>query len=82
MNTEPQSVIEQVFFLRGRAAEIARRLQISAQAVGKWRRSGRIPIERVIDVEQITGISRHDLRPDIYPREDRTTIPVRTVLHD
>ncbi|MDQ0305303.1 transcriptional regulator [Ancylobacter polymorphus] len=29
----------------------------------------RVPAERVLDVERITGISRHDLRPDLYPRE-------------
>jgi DNA-binding transcriptional regulator YdaS (Cro superfamily) len=29
----------------------------------------RIPAERVLPIEAITGISRHDLRPDIYPRE-------------
>lgn len=29
----------------------------------------RIPAERVLEIEAATGISRHDLRPDIYPRE-------------
>lgn len=36
-----------------------------------WLREGRpLPAEHVLAVEQATGISRHDLRPDIYPRED------------
>ena len=34
--------------------------------VTKWSRT-RIPAERVLDVERITGIPRHELRPDIYP---------------
>lgn len=39
---------------------------LSSQAVSQWKR---IPATRVIAVEQITGIPRHDLRPDLYPRE-------------
>lgn len=42
---------------------------ITSQAVGQWKR---VPAERVLDVEAITGVSRHDLRPDLYPREHIT----------
>ncbi|WP_174286655.1 YdaS family helix-turn-helix protein [Sphingomonas bacterium] len=28
-----------------------------------------LPAEHVLTVERETGISRHDLRPDLYPRE-------------
>lgn len=34
--------------------------------IANWRTRGRVPAERVLDVEKITGISRHDLRPDIF----------------
>lgn len=35
-----------------------------------WLRDNRpLPAEHVLAVEHATGISRHDLRPDIYPRE-------------
>ncbi len=37
---------------------------VSSQAVSQWKR---IPVERVLDVERVTSISRHELRPDIYP---------------
>jgi len=43
---------------------IGRGLGISSQAVSQWKR---VPAERVLDVERITGVSRHELRPDIYP---------------
>jgi DNA-binding transcriptional regulator YdaS (Cro superfamily) len=26
----------------------------------------RVPAERVLEVEQLSGISRHELRPDVY----------------
>lgn len=35
-----------------------------------------LPAEHVLTVEQATGVSRHLLRPDIYPREiDRALSP-------
>lgn len=36
---------------------------ITPQAISQWRR---VPSERVLAVESATGISRHDLRPDIF----------------
>ena len=40
--------------------------RISSQAVSQW---VRVPAGRVLDVEAVTGISRHILRPDIYGPE-------------
>jgi len=37
--------------------------------VMRWEED-RVPAERVLDVERATGVSRHELRPDLYPRED------------
>ena len=48
---------------------LSRLLGISAPSVWEWRRRGRIPAERVLQVERVTGVSRHILRPDLYPRE-------------
>lgn len=53
----------------GGNSALAREFGISPQAVQQWCASGRPPAERVLDVERITGVSRHDLRPDIYPIE-------------
>ena len=33
-----------------------------------WLSVGRVPAERVLQIESATGVSRHDLRPDLYPR--------------
>lgn len=39
-------------------------------AVSKMLKAERpLPAEHVLKVEEATGISRHDLRPDLYPRE-------------
>ena len=47
--------------------QLARALAIRQSSVSRWGVRG-VPAERVLGVEQITGISRHDLRPDLYPR--------------
>lgn len=42
---------------------------ITSQAVSQW---PRCPAARVIAVETATGgrVSRHELRPDLYPRQE------------
>ena len=44
-------------------AEIARQCKITRSAVSQW---DQVPAKHVLTVESVTGISRHDLRPDIY----------------
>jgi DNA-binding transcriptional regulator YdaS (Cro superfamily) len=50
---------------KGMATKIAVGLKISRGSVSRWRR---VPAERVVDVEKITGIPREELRPDLYRR--------------
>ena len=50
----------------GAKAELARQLGITHAAVNQW--GDRVPAERVVDVERITGIPREALRPDLYRR--------------
>jgi DNA-binding transcriptional regulator YdaS (Cro superfamily) len=54
----------------GSRAELARRLNISSEAVRKWERT-RIPAERCLEVEQATGgaVTRQMLRPDLWPAD-------------
>lgn len=51
---------------RGAKLRLARELGITHGAISQWRR---VPAERVIEVERITGIPREQLRPDLYARE-------------
>lgn len=47
---------------------LADALGISRAAISQWTR---IPAEKVLRVERITGVPRTVLRPDLYPREPR-----------
>jgi len=49
--------------VRGRASRLAEDLGMFPSALSQWTQ---VPAERVLDVERHTGISRHDLRPDLY----------------
>ena len=43
---------------------------VTQSAVSKWVAKGDgLPAEHAIKVEKATKVSRHDLRPDIYPRD-------------
>jgi len=55
-----QRAIKQI----GTSNEFAALLGVKPQAVSQW---DRVPPLRVLDVERISGVPRHELRPDIYP---------------
>jgi len=52
-----------VFVAVGGASELARHLGISRQAVGLWLM---VPLKHIKTVSKLTGISRQQLRPDLY----------------
>lgn len=61
-------------------AELARRIEVTPGMVWQWLKSLRpIAGENVLGIEKATGgkVSRHDLRPDLYPRESRRARGVR-----
>ena len=57
----------------GGRESLARLLDVTTEAVRLWEKSGEIPVRRVLQVEEATKkngrpiVTRHDLRPDIYP---------------
>ena len=55
----------------GGQTALARLVGRDQSTVHDWLRIDKpLPAEHVLAVEAATGISRHDLRPDIYPREE------------
>ena len=56
----------------GSQSAFARICGVAQPTVWKWLRSTkRLPAEHVLTAAAATGVSRHDLRPDIYPRGQR-----------
>jgi DNA-binding transcriptional regulator YdaS (Cro superfamily) len=56
--------------LAGGQSALGRFCGVKPQTIGVWVKTGRVPAARVLQVENAVNclISRHDLRPDIYPR--------------
>lgn len=48
--------------------DLAREIKVDKATVTRWAKK-RIPAERVLDVERLTGISKEELRPDLYRAE-------------
>lgn len=59
-----ETPIEKIIEAGGGVVSLAAKLKISKGAVSQW---NRVPAGRVLDVERITGIPRHNIRPDFYP---------------
>ncbi|MCB2109313.1 MAG: helix-turn-helix domain-containing protein, partial [Rhodobacteraceae bacterium] len=69
------SALERAIVEAGGVAALARAINVTPQAVSQW---DRIPAERVIAVETATNgkVTRHQLRPDLYPAEGGSPDPV------
>ena len=80
MNTEitPFQALERAIEVAGGQSALARICHCTQAAVWKWVKKGRpLPAEHVITVEAETGVSRHALRPDIYPHDAASLPPVQ-----
>lgn len=52
----------------GSANKLALALGVSGMAISQWKKNnGTIPASRVLPVYYATGVTPHELRPDIYP---------------
>ncbi len=61
-------IVERAAEKAGGVVSLARELGIKHNALYSW---NRVPAERVLDIERITGISRHEQRPDIFGKSGR-----------
>jgi hypothetical protein len=55
--------LQAVITVMGGRVELARSLGLKYRSVLDWRR---VPVERLIQIERITGIPRQRLRPDVF----------------
>jgi DNA-binding transcriptional regulator YdaS (Cro superfamily) len=49
----------------GTRYRLAQLVQVTPSSVLRW---SRVPAERILQVEQVTGVDRKVLRPDLYAR--------------
>ncbi|WP_313250801.1 Cro/CI family transcriptional regulator [Stenotrophomonas sp.] len=50
----------------GSQLALANALGIKSPSISGWYDRKKVPVERVIAIESATGVSRHELRPDVF----------------
>ncbi len=74
----------------GGQAKLASMLGISRSSVNRWlhKFDGRVPPERLIQIYKFTGVTPHELRPDLHPTptsgipEQDITKAKRSLIHE
>jgi DNA-binding transcriptional regulator YdaS (Cro superfamily) len=75
LDATPFEALKAAIDQAGSQSAMARLCGVSQTAVWKWvQRGKRLPAELTLKVERGTGISRHLLRPDIYPTADSSLV--------
>lgn len=70
--SNPKDALRRAAAAAGGFAGLAAKIGVSKQAVSQW---DEVPPLRVLAVERASGISRQELRPDLYPIEVSTGAP-------
>lgn len=65
----PEAALKKAVEACGTEAELARRIGVTGQAINQWKVA---PPRRVLAIEAATNgaVSRHDLCPAMYPRQE------------
>lgn len=79
-SSRPVEALRRAVEIAGGQSELARRIggRCKQQNVWSWLNVTRQPAaEYVLDIERATGgqVSRHDLRPDLYPEPEEAASP-------
>ncbi|HGM5416880.1 transcriptional regulator [Serratia plymuthica] len=60
--------IDKAIRKHGNANTLGRALGVSRMAVCLWKKNG-VPSDRVLSIYSATGVTPHELRPDLYPNQ-------------
>ncbi len=68
-----RTALERAIEEAGSQLALARKLGTSQSNVWTWLKQSKrgAPAEWVLAIEAVTGVSRHELRPDLYPQPER-----------
>ena len=62
------NITEKAVKAAGGQTKVALKFNVSPQAIQQWSVINRVPADRVIYLESLSGVSRHKLRPDVFGR--------------
>lgn len=81
MQTTTLTALRDAVDKAGGQTALARAIGKTQGHISQWLRREYVPAEEVLKIEAVTGVSRHDLRPDIYPVEFTEPAPAGVELH-
>jgi DNA-binding transcriptional regulator YdaS (Cro superfamily) len=58
--------LDRAIEIAGGVSKLARRLNIDPSCVSQWRRRKSVPPYMARAIETATGVTRHELRPDVF----------------
>lgn len=60
--------LEHVVEVLGSQEALASALKIRSPSISEWRKRGRVPAERCLEIERLVDgqVTRYDLRPDVF----------------
>jgi len=64
-----KQALKQAVNVSGSSKLLGQAIGVTPERVRMWLHRDNLPAEYVIAIERATGVSRHELRPDIYPKE-------------
>jgi DNA-binding transcriptional regulator YdaS (Cro superfamily) len=67
-HSNPTLALKRAIEAAGSQSDLAKKIGKTQGHVASWLRRGRAAPDCVLAIEKATGISRHDLRPDIFGR--------------
>lgn len=71
MDTSAGTALDAAITKLGGQVALASLCGVTPQAVNQWVQQGRPPAKRVLSIEAASGVSRHELRPDVFGREPK-----------
>ena len=63
---DTQAPIDRAIRAVGTQQRLAEILGIKSASISEWKARCAVPANRCIAIEAATGVSRHDLRPDVF----------------
>jgi DNA-binding transcriptional regulator YdaS (Cro superfamily) len=63
------TALERAIKASGGTSAVAKKLGVSQPVVSNWIARKRVPAAWAISMEQIIGIPRYELRPDVFQKE-------------
>ncbi len=70
-----KDVLRKAVKVAGGQTALAEQIGKTQGHISKWLQRGYVPPESVLPIERVTGIPRHEIRPDLYPAEQLSFRP-------